>query len=396
MRRICYCYMVLLLMVGGLSAQTNFEGEAIRFDEIVVDVDLLGRYAFLGIYSDGVSPAKAKQLGADNIYGKYVTSVIDNTAASRAGIKPFDYLYGIDGYRTNQEQSLGQIIRKYEPGDKATVHLVRNHRRQTVAVIFGDKDQYSNNGARRDCDYTFLGVSMLSQCSDMPGIAVGIIENSTADAMGLRDEDRITQINGNIIRDWNDLRIAIKSTEVGADVEVRFIRGERNMQRTGQARSKCDTQREEEYAYYDFRSGGSSDGEPQEWFDRYFSEEGSRISFGQVQVRVQDVRNGEERASLRRKGIRVRDTDNLSVERLSLSANRNKQKFDLSFFLPTSGATTIQVYNRSGRMIYEYDLGDFSGTFRDEIDLAQNGTGAYYLQINQGNRGLTKQIMVMQ
>jgi hypothetical protein len=75
-----------------------------------------------------------------------------------------------------------------------------------------------------------------------------------------------------------------------------------------------------------------------------------------------------------------------------LDIDEDKGLFQLQFELPSSGATAIQFYNSMGRVIYDYDLGQFSGEFEDHIDLAQNGTGDYFLFITQGSKSITRKI----
>jgi hypothetical protein len=45
-------------------------------------------------------------------------------------------------------------------------------------------------------------------------------------------------------------------------------------------------------------------------------------------------------------------------------------------------------------MIYEYDLGDFSGPFEDQVDIAQNGPGTYFLEVRQGDKSATKKLLL--
>ena len=73
-------------------------------------------YAFLGVMTNSVSKTKAKKLNFDNHYGGYVSRVIDNTSAEKAGVQIFDYIYGIDEYRTGEHQNISSLLRKFKPG----------------------------------------------------------------------------------------------------------------------------------------------------------------------------------------------------------------------------------------------------------------------------------------
>ena len=75
-----------------------------------------------------------------------------------------------------------------------------------------------------------------------------------------------------------------------------------------------------------------------------------------------------------------------------MSPQPAKGFFELQFNLAQRGETTVRLYNAAGRQIYEYDLGSFSGAFSDQIDLAQNGPGNYYLLIEQNGKTFGRKI----
>ena len=68
--------------------------------------------------------------------------------------------------------------------------------------------------------------------------------------------------------------------------------------------------------------------------------------------------------------------------------------FELEFDLETEGQTMVNVYNPTGRAIYEYDLGRFSGDFSDNIDISQNGAGTYFLQIAQDGKSFVRKVVL--
>ena len=82
----------------------------------------------------------------------------------------------------------------------------------------------------------------------------------------------------------------------------------------------------------------------------------------------------------------------LKVEDLSLIVSKNKEKVSLSFKVAGRGDTQIQIYSQNGRSLYNYELDSFSGVFIDELDIADNGSGIYFLQIRQDEKSLIKKI----
>ena len=193
--------------------------------------------AFLGIYSEQLSKEKARKLGFDNLYGSYVSRVVENSAAERAGVQPFDYIYGIDEYRTGKEQSLTQIIRKYHPNQNATLHLYRKGGNRTLNVTFSARSD-SKAKARDKCNDPFFGISAAEMNEEeMEGVTVNIIDNSTAKAIGMENGDRIIAINGYRMLDWQDIKTAINTMKVGNQIAVDFIRNGKKMKKQGAIKS---------------------------------------------------------------------------------------------------------------------------------------------------------------
>lgn len=348
--------------------------------------------AFLGIFSEQLSEEKARKLGFDNLYGSYVTRVVENSAAERAGVQPFDYIYGIDEYRTGEEQGLTRIIHKYEPGQSAALHLYRKGKKQSLKVTFGTRGE-SKSAPQDKCEKPFFGISADGMdTGEADGIMVNIVDNSTAKAIGMEDGDRIVAINGYSMIDWQDITTAITKMKVGDEIAVEFLHKGQKMKKSGPIKSLCETKPEEAAK---MRIGVAP--QPGQWFDRYFKkgEDGAvapepRSGEENVRIEIQNV-GADEAAKLKKeKNIELNAANNLALEDFSLE--QDDGAFGMEFTLPNSGETKIRIFNESGRMIYQYDLGNFSGEFRDNVNLYQNGPGRYFLEIRQGSKAAAKKI----
>ena len=136
--------------------------------------------AHLGVESSHLSKEKAKKLNFENAYGAYVTQVIENTAAEKAGIQPFDYLIGFDENYFSQNQSFSHGINAYKAGEKTILKLVRNGQELSVPITFG---KHSDAVYRRipEQEQPLLGVEQrhYNWQENVPGVKVNIVNNST-------------------------------------------------------------------------------------------------------------------------------------------------------------------------------------------------------------------------
>ena len=114
--------------------------------------------AFLGIHSNQVSKKKAKVLGFDNHYGRYVTNVIPKTAADKAGLKPFDYLTGFNDEPFTKEDNLADRLHQLKAGEKIKINFVRNGKARTRKVSLSAKGDGERRQRSREED-PFLGIS---------------------------------------------------------------------------------------------------------------------------------------------------------------------------------------------------------------------------------------------
>lgn len=402
-------------------------------------------YAYLGIYTKDVSKSKASKLGFENPHGVYVSKILRRTAAEKAGLQVFDYIYGIDEYRMGEEQSLKGILKKYKADEKAELMIIRKGKKRSLPVTFGKKDYDDDYDYDEDeCEDPFLGVRKEYDNDNQNGVAVNIVRNSTAEAMDLQDGDVITYINDYPIFDWTDLSMAINMMKVGEQIKVAVARDGRKITLTGKIKSECD--KEDYHGFYgedkeDFedrmekfgedmgRMGeeiGEAVGEAMErifdgndddddddnddddvyyyndndddWEeqqrDRRRTEASTDMDLNNVKVDMEDMPATDMRELADKADITVPQSRNLSVNQLNLSPNPNMGMFELSFDLPNTGDTRIRIFNAVGRMIYEYELGNFSGDFNDPIDISQNGAGAYFLIIEQNGQALTKKIIL--
>lgn len=346
--------------------------------------------AFLGINLGTMNKEKARKLGFANAYGSYVSGVIPNSAAAKAGIQAFDYIYGVDEYRVGEGQSLGFILRKFSPGQKANVYFIRKSQERNVSVTFGSHDDNDEDDEdwREECEKPFLGVSQSHSSYNERGVLVDIVENSTAREMGMKDGDILIGINGNPIIDWSDITMALNLIKANSNVTVDYLRDGKKVSSSKAIKSLCES-RKSISIYYNSDDKDKSNN----WVFKSATPQSPRVNPANVKASMQDMEKADA-DKLKAQGLNITASNTLRVEKLNLYPNPSKGMFKLQFDLPEKGQTEVKVYNAAGRTIYEYELGNFSGDFSDEVDISQNGTGTYYLQIRQGDKYATKKIVL--
>lgn len=357
-------------------------------------------YAFLGIHSNEMDENKAEKLGFETPHGSYVSYIVKGSAAEKAGLKPFDYVYGVDDYRVDEEKPLTSLLKKYRAGDQATVHFIRSGKKESAKVTFGKRSDAQDATKEDDkCTSPFLGVNETSSYdNDEKGVAVAPIKKSTAEAMGLQKGDIILKINGTRILDWTDLGVAVDVCKVGDKVSVVYLRDGKEMTATAPMKSYCDTKAYTEWGWNDgevhiFSADEAVAAQPVPEATGAMGRP-EALDLSKVKVIVEDPTQQEAQDMKTRYSLDVAPSSELRVNDLGLFPNPDNGSFRLQFELPEQGATSIRIHNAAGRSIYDYELGAFSGPFSDEVDISQNGPGAYFLEITQGSKRFTKKVVL--
>ena len=95
-----------------------------RFD------DLLGRSSFLGITVDPLSPQLAEYFGTKQ--GVLVSSVADNSAAAKAGIRAGDVITSVNGSTVDAPADVRRAVQALRDGDEFTVVVTRDRKSVTL------------------------------------------------------------------------------------------------------------------------------------------------------------------------------------------------------------------------------------------------------------------------
>jgi serine protease Do len=102
--------------------------------------DPLAPAPYLGVSTQGVTPAMAFQLDLPVDHGAYVLAVTSDGPAQGAGISDGDVIVSVDGHAVTSTQDLGSILDPLAPGQTVSVEVVSSHgARHTVRVTLGTR-----------------------------------------------------------------------------------------------------------------------------------------------------------------------------------------------------------------------------------------------------------------
>lgn len=211
-----------------LSQTGRYEGYSFSIpsnlvQKVVWDLKDFGtvQRGLLGVVIEEVNSERAQLYGLAAVEGVFISNTTKNGAADVAGLKPEDIIISINNRTIKTVPELQEIIGRMRPGTKIKIDYWRSSKRLSTEAIL--KNQANTTGmvsTRRDRELIDLGMEVRDLTSEektqfkTSGVKVlSIYENSIIEKTNMAPNYIITSLNGNPIRNTDDLLENIKNAE---------------------------------------------------------------------------------------------------------------------------------------------------------------------------------------
>jgi serine protease Do len=143
---------------SAISSRASNIGFALPINQAVVNLEQLkttGRVSrgFMGVTLTDVTPGLQQALSLPVADGAMVQDVTPHSPAERAGLRAYDIIAEVDGHAVVTNQELIRAVSARRPGMIARLDVIRDGRRQTVAVKLAERPARSGEadgiGTRR-------------------------------------------------------------------------------------------------------------------------------------------------------------------------------------------------------------------------------------------------------
>ena len=123
--------------------------------------DGTAEYAYMGVSSQALYPQLARKLGLDTTFGGLLSEVVSGGPAEKAGLEGGDeevrfqagkyeaggdVILSIDGQDIVEENDLARVIASHKPGDKVTLTVLHDDRREQVELTLGERPDSPSAG----------------------------------------------------------------------------------------------------------------------------------------------------------------------------------------------------------------------------------------------------------
>jgi S1-C subfamily serine protease len=123
--------------------------------------DGTAEYAYMGVASQALYPQLARKLGLDTTFGGLLSEVVPGGPAEKAGLEGGtdklrfqaaqyrtggDVILQVDGQDIVEENDLARVIAAHKPGDKVTLTVLHDNKREHVELTLGKRPDNPSGG----------------------------------------------------------------------------------------------------------------------------------------------------------------------------------------------------------------------------------------------------------
>jgi len=183
--------------------------------------------AFLGVNIREIDSKLAEQQGLKELNGVYVADVLEEGAASAAGIRKGDIILSVGGVPVNSTSELLENVGRYRPGDKVAVVVNQSGKEKTLNIVLRNKEGNTSVVKKEDknvvnmlgATFTQASPELLAKIGSKNGVQVSKLTEGILRDAGIREGYVITEIDKKPIRTPEDIENALYNKKGGVLIE---------------------------------------------------------------------------------------------------------------------------------------------------------------------------------
>lgn len=338
-------------------------------------------------------------------------SITDGSGADKAGLRDGDEIFQLNDTPIADFEDISDFMAYTKPGDKVNVVFERNGKRNTTeATLIEQKNSWSVNSGNWDLSgfdpeqmWNDVGVNngnctvnvrskdaCLGVFSDAysEGSAEGsrindFAEESAAREVNMAQGDVITAIDGQRVKNHDDLWAEIAKHKVGDQVKIDYLREGKTMRTEATLKACKDNSSRVQIL--------DGDGEQVRNFTSWNWNEDDQRSLRERSIIT--IRKGEGDAPKVNTPPAASQDRSLKLNNFRAYPNPSKGQVTVEFSSDPV-ATTVSFFDLSGRQLFREELNVFGGKYSQQFDLSDYAKGTIVIHVQQGEKIFTEQVIV--
>ncbi len=149
----------------------------------------------LGVSIQSMNSDIADQKKLDLTQGVYVDSVVDNSAADKAGIKVGDVITAVNGKKVDNAPELQEEIAQHKPGDEVTIELNRKGEDKTLTAVLKNSEGTTKTEVRPQ-----------NEVLNSLGAELAPISSETAKKLNIDGGVKVTKLYPGLLRQQTNMQ----------------------------------------------------------------------------------------------------------------------------------------------------------------------------------------------
>jgi len=307
--------------------------------------------------------------------GISVLEVIDGSEAERIGIQPNDIIVNINGESIQNSNQFHKEIKKYEPGTTVSLGLIRFGQDSRLKATLTSYEEYMDQKAqarkareeKERAEWLRNQRAHLGVFVDDTGQGVevtGVKRNSPAEAAGLASGDIIMRIDDQSTLNTDRLQDIIQSYRVGDVVKVYYRRdGVATF-----AEATLGTNARRSYGCHSNRSLKPA------------------VSQNVTTVKVTKPSSSQRRTTP--------SSTTLEVIQFRAFPNPSQGMIQVEVQVERGALATLNIVDQQGRQVRSLFINQATQANTFSFDLSNEPAGLYQIQLIQGDKQTTRQVVV--
>lgn len=336
----------------------------------------------------------------------YLTQIIEDGPAEKAGFEEKDIVLKFDGEKVGDYKDLVKKIHAKKIGDEVRVKVERNGKSEKLDLVLGERyneiglftsdrtmmklnlaqkrltEQMKElEGIQANSNKGFLGVHYNMNTED--GILITkVVEGSAAEEAGLQANDLLVRINGTDLSNGKIFTEVMNGTEHGQKVDL-------VLERNGEEISKEVVLGQRVSAFQINRFNALDDN-----MNIFFNSSDNDFDFGDdviVKILVEKLSTEEEQ--MVHDALGIKNSSKFDDINISVYPNPGEGNFKVEANLEGIESLEMHVFDSKGNEVYSSKNTSSSGKFKNDINLTEFSPGIYFLALKSDDKIFTEKLI---
>jgi serine protease Do/serine protease DegQ len=168
------------------------------------------RRGMLGVIMQNLTPELARAFGLDMHQGVVISQVVEDSAASKAGLKVGDVIAEINGVPVKSASAMRNMVGLMRVGAKMDISVIRNGEQKKLTAYIADEVEQSIDGEKLNPRLAGAVIESHDEAKNQYLVVASVARGSAAWNARLRKGDLILSVNRTPVKTLSDLKKMIK------------------------------------------------------------------------------------------------------------------------------------------------------------------------------------------